>query len=137
VPTRDERNAYQRDYYARNKERFQKYYRDRECTEERREYQRKHRKEYARRLKNQVLEAYGSCCVCCGETNPGFLSIDHVNGGGREHRRSVGGGVMLYLDIIRRGFPAEFQIQCFNCNLGRNLNGGICPHVEAEVAAAS
>jgi hypothetical protein len=62
-----------------------------------------------------------------------FLSIDHVNGGGRGHRKSLGtkasSGAMLY-DIKNRGFPPDFQILCFNCNCGRQRNGGVCPHKE-------
>jgi hypothetical protein len=30
------------------------------------------------------------------------------------------------------GFPAGFQVLCFNCNQGRRLNHGVCPHVEAQ-----
>ncbi len=36
----------------------------------------------------------------------------------------------LYRWIIKNNFPEEFQILCFNCNSGRHINGGICPHEE-------
>jgi hypothetical protein len=95
---------------------------------ERRDERREYRKLYLKRLKNQVYTAYGNCCACCGEGNAGFLSIDHVNGGGRKHRQAVGGGTMVLLDIIKRGFPSEFRLLCYNCNLGRQFSGGVCPH---------
>lgn len=91
-------------------------------------YQKKRRRPYYDGKKAQVFTAYGNCCACCGESNPGFLSIDHVEGGGRAHRRAVGGGLGILLDIIKRGFPPDFQLLCFNCNLGRQWNGGVCPH---------
>lgn len=37
------------------------------------------------------------------------------------------------LAIITAGFPPEYQIQCFNCNLGRARNGGVCPHQARDV----
>ena len=39
--------------------------------------------------KEQVYEAYGGYkCACCGETEPMFLSIDHIDNNGAEERRS-------------------------------------------------
>jgi len=89
-----------------------------------------------RRLKLKVYEAYGNRCICCGEDNLGFLSIDHINGGGRAHRKEVGGGVQLWRLIIKAGFPADYQLLCYNCNLGRYHNGGICPHKSQASDAA-
>lgn len=35
----------------------------------------------------------------------------------------------LYRSLKRRGFPKDrFRLLCANCNLGRYLNGGVCPH---------
>ena len=75
-----------------------------------------------------MFKAYGDCCACCGEVNKGFLSIDHVNGGGRAHRRAVGGTLQVLREIAKAGFPPDYQLLCFNCNLGRQYNGGECPH---------
>lgn len=122
----DDRRAYARDYYRRNREHLQAKAKQR--YEKKAVYQAAYAKRYRNDLKAQIFEAYGARCNCCGETNTGFLSIDHVNGGGNEHRKSVGGGAQVYLDIIRRGFPEDFQILCYNCNLGRQWNEGVCPH---------
>lgn len=88
---------------------------------------------YHRKLYNEkrdlVFAAYGGyVCACCGEKEPTFLTIDHVNGGGNKHIKKIGGAGKLYPWLIRHGFPAGFQVLCFNCNHGKHLNGGICPH---------
>jgi hypothetical protein len=79
-----------------------------------------------------VIEAYGGECVCCGESLPEFLTVDHTDGGGSDHRRKVShgsGGTGFYAWLKRHGFPQDgFQLLCFNCNLGRQINGGVCPH---------
>jgi len=83
-----------------------------------------------RNIKNRALmiEAYGGRCVCCGETNPGFLTIDHENGGGRQHRANMG-GTGVAASLRRLGWPKEgYRLMCYNCNCGRQHNGGICPH---------
>lgn len=82
-------------------------------------------------LKKIVFDHYGWFCVCCGEAEPLFLSLDHTNNNGAEHRKSLKGNITLkiYQDIIDRGFPEdEYQILCMNCNRGKWMNGGVCPH---------
>lgn len=84
-----------------------------------------------------VLRHYGNKCACCGEDNPIFLCIDHINNNGNEHRKEIwgnqdrggkqGGKAFIYW-IIQHGFPDDLQILCFNCNMGKHLNGGVCPH---------
>lgn len=150
------KKEFQRQYYINNREKFfryQKEYRRRseitpltpEQIKQRRKIQRKHYyakrsknkeytrahtvrcKEYRRKLKMRILEAYGCVCVCCGETMSEFLTPDHINGGGSAHlrRRGVQG---IYLDIIREGFPRDkYQILCMNCNWGKSVYGE-CPH---------
>ena len=82
-----------------------------------------------RRLKNEIYGAYGGYrCRCCGETTPEFLTIDHINNDGAEHRRRIGRcGNNLLLWLKRNHFPPEFQILCWNCQWGKRLSG-ICPH---------
>lgn len=111
-------------------------YRCKECCDKRRrqwidDHPEKHR-EHARtqwgRIKARVLEAYAGrypACRCCGEKGVPFLTIDHVNGGGTKHIRSLRGG--LYGWLIRNKFPEGFQVLCFNCNCAKR-DTGICPH---------
>ena len=84
-------------------------------------------------LRDRVYAAYGSICACCGEADPLFLTLDHVHNDGHRDRKGRGaGGFGLLYRLIREGFPATFQLLCFNCNLGRARNGGVCPHLDKE-----
>lgn len=96
----------------------------------------KHSKLQRDALKLQVFKAYGGArCRCCGETTLLFLSIDHKHNNGAKHRRQgVGSGVNLYRWLRRNGYPRGFQVLCHNCNLGRHLNGGTCPHKQVRHA---
>lgn len=77
-----------------------------------------------------VLAAYGGACACCGEAAEEFLTVDHVDGREPGDRRRGGD---LYAWLIANDFPDGFRLLCWNCNCGRERNGGICPH-EAERA---
>lgn len=79
-------------------------------------------------LRDKVLIAYGNKCACCGEAERSFLQIDHKNGGGRADRVSGLYSTRWYRWLIKNSFPPEYQILCANCNWGKHLNGGICPH---------
>lgn len=85
----------------------------------------------AQRLK--ALHAYSDgepACTCCGEVTVLFLALDHVNGGGGQQRRELGGGG-FWSWLRKHNYPEGFRVLCHNCNLGRQLNGGTCPHQEA------
>lgn len=78
--------------------------------------------------KDYLFEQYGGYrCVCCGETEKLFLTLDHVNDDGARHREEIG-SAGLYRWIKRHGYPPGFQVMCQNCNRGKWMNGGICPH---------
>ena len=54
---------------------------------------------YYYRLQDEAIMAYGGYeCACCGEAEPLYLSIDHVNNDGAQHRKELGslGGHKLY-----------------------------------------
>lgn len=80
------------------------------------------------RLLNVIHEHYGARCNCCGETEPRFLTIDHVNNDGNIDRLKRKASYQVYKQIIDDGFPDRFQLLCWNCNCGRARNGGVCPH---------
>jgi hypothetical protein len=84
------------------------------------------------RCREQVFAAYGGYkCSCCGETEPMFLSIDHIaNNGGQERRSGVyaGSGTAFYAWLRKNGFPEGYQVLCMNCQIGKHKNGGVCPH---------
>jgi hypothetical protein len=82
--------------------------------------------------RQKVFDHYGWECACCGEAEPVFLTIDHVNNDGNVHRRSldgIGNGGSPFFDwLVRKDFPEGFQTLCRNCNWGKHANGGVCPH---------
>ena len=84
------------------------------------------------RIKDQAYDHYGGyVCVCCGETEPKFLTIDHINNDGAEHRkrmRATPGPRNIYSWLKKHNYPEGFQILCMNCNWGKMLNKGVCPH---------
>jgi hypothetical protein len=85
------------------------------------------RKQHHRR-RQEVLAAYGGAvCACCGETEDAFLTIDHINGGGRQHRLQAGVKGDFYAWLKRNGFPPGFQVLCWNCNHAKHVLGE-CPH---------
>lgn len=87
------------------------------------------RRRTTRKVKLEVITHYGGRCACCGETEPLFLTIDHINGGGTAHRKEIGYfGSSFYIWLRRENYPEGYQVLCFNCNCARGLNGGICPH---------
>lgn len=79
-------------------------------------------------LRTEVLLAYGHRCACCAEAVREFLCVDHIRGGGCQHRKSLGAGGRFYNWLKRQGFPRdEFRLLCHNCNLARGFYG-YCPH---------
>lgn len=82
-----------------------------------------------RRLRTEVLEALGGKCACCGEKHSEFLTIDHINNDGAEHRRLLKGDLKTMLAGIKKeGFPKDrYQVLCANCNHAKAYYGG-CPH---------
>lgn len=84
-------------------------------------------KAYRIRKRREVIDAYGGKCACCSESMFEFLSIDHVDGKGNEHRKSIGGNVYLIPWLIKNNFPKGFQVLCHNCNQAKGAYG-VCPH---------
>jgi len=85
----------------------------------------------------QVLTHYSAgamCCNCCGESGYEFLCIDHIDGGGHQHRKDVGNGITFLRWLINNQYPAGFQILCHNCNMARAFYGE-CPHKQASATS--
>jgi hypothetical protein len=81
-------------------------------------------------LKKEVIAAYGGACKCCDEDIFEFLTIDHVDGGGRKHRQEL--GMTLYKWLKKNGFPQEgFRLLCIDCNFSLGKYG-YCPHERAR-----
>lgn len=54
--------------------------------------------------------------------------IDHVNNDGYEHRKKIPAGMIFYKWLIDNDYPSSMQLLCANCNYGKRLNKGECPH---------
>lgn len=67
--------------------------------------------------RSAVFGHYGTFCACCGSTDR--LNIDHISGGGTEHRQQVGRGYTFYLWLIRNDFPDGYQTLCSPCNASK------------------
>ncbi len=117
-----------KDYYAKT---IDKYHEKRATfrAENRDLLNRRERESYAR-LRTLILDTYGRRCACCGEDEPLFLELDHVDNDGAQHRRMIGSSAkQLYTEVKRQGFPkGKYQLLCANCNQGKKRGGGICPH---------
>lgn len=89
------------------------------------------KRDHRLQMKLEVLKEYGGKCTCCNEEKFEFLTIDHIDGKGAEHRRSVGnssGGCNFYQWLKKNNYPKDnFQILCFNCNYAKHAYG-TCPH---------
>jgi hypothetical protein len=96
------------------------------CTRKMAEYSKKSKDA----LKLRVLMHYSKgtlVCDCCDENLIEFLSIDHINGGGKQHRVETGLGKAFYRWLERHNYPTGYRVLCFNCNMSYGLFG-YCPH---------
>lgn len=85
-------------------------------------------RQYYADLRARTVAAYGGKCSCCGEQNIQFLCVDHINNDGNKHRKELG-GKNFYSWLEKHGFPQDrFQLLCYNCNFGKQVNKGVCPH---------
>ncbi len=80
-------------------------------------------KEHHHLQKVKVLMHYSipsgtTICTHCGEQDVDTLCIDHVNGGGGQHRKSLKiSGSRFYDWLIGQCYPVGFQVLCYNCNM--------------------
>jgi len=132
----EEKRQYNKEYREKNKGRLRlkslRFYQEhKEIMQQRgREYYQKHAEQIKAnairtgkvvRLKQRiaVLTHYSNgtmACVQCGFSDVRALCLDHINGGGTEHRRTVKAGGNVWLWLARHNFPPGYQILCANCN---------------------
>lgn len=127
----DKRNAKNREWYQKNKERerakqstYRKTNKDL-VNAATRIWQKNHIKQ----LRREMIEAYGGKCSCCGETEAIFMQLDHINNDGSIERRKYGNHVVEWQELKKRNWPKDrHQLLCANCNYGKRMNNGVCPH---------
>ncbi len=86
---------------------------------------------YNDKLISEVFNAYGGMkCTCCQNTDLIVLTIDHINGNGKKEKQLLNclNSSKFYCWLRMNGFPSGYRPLCRNCNSGRYINGGICPH---------
>jgi hypothetical protein len=73
-------------------------------------------------LRLQVFAAYGGRCVCCGESDPRVLTIDHVTPCRGKRNKDI------YKDALKLDCPRDvYQVLCLNCNQLKGTDA-VCPH---------
>lgn len=121
--------------YSNNKERIKEYARNRynakkeELIKKARGYYQKNKNlirykqnQYSKRmysdLRIKAINILGSKCQICGFDDIRALQIDHVDGGGRKHRKIYSNFLKYYKliieDTLKNG--GRYQLLCANCN---------------------
>lgn len=100
------------------------------------------------KLRDEVFAAYGGAiCKCCGETERSMLALDHINEDGTTHRKQIARergwsvrtvvGTEMWRWARRNGYPPIFQVLCFNCNISKHRNKGVCAHQSGKAQRLS
>ena len=142
---KDRHNAYGKKYRQAHKAELSVYNREYQKVwqSNNKERCKKYSYEFNQRNKRIAFEHYGGVppkCTCCGEKEFEFLTIDHINNDGKEHRKLIGAGsYALYRWLLKNNFPDGFQIMCMNCNWakGHHEKGWICPHQMKKLEVVS
>lgn len=87
---------------------------------------------YNKKVRLAAIAAYGGKCECCGEDRFEFMAIDHINGGGIQHRKQLGwSGNSIAKWLKKNDYPEGFRILCHNCNLALGFYKQ-CPHKKGK-----
>lgn len=76
------------------------------------------------KIRLSVIEYYGGKCELCNETNPNVLSLDHIDGHGRKHRKEVLGGNdsgTAFFKWVLKHKPTNIRLLCYNCNCQHSM----------------
>ena len=74
-----------------------------------------YRQKTIKKLREAIFKRYEAHCNNCNFSDWRALQIDHINGGGNEHRRQSKDAIP-YLKSILNDKKELFQILCANCN---------------------
>lgn len=91
-------------------------------------------REWRLKIKQEMLDAYGRKCVCCGVREEEFLTLDHIGGRNEiNHPWKAKAGAAIYSKLKKLGWPKDYRLLCMNCNWAVRA-GGICPHERQRLA---
>lgn len=83
-------------------------------------------RERYKQYRREQIARYGGKCACCGEDRYEFLTFDHKNNDGAEHRRQTKSDKIVW--ILRRSeYLDDIHVLCWNCNCCRQYHG-VCVH---------
>jgi len=87
-------------------------------------------RERQQEVKKLVIGKYSNHggCVCCGITELSFLSLDHIRDNGAKDRRENEYHSGLYYRLMKLNYPNGYQALCHNCQWGKRIKKGFCPH---------
>ena len=134
----DERNRLRRIKYATDEEYREKNKATRNSwgkLETSREWARQYRRDNSEKLnaiwrddyyrkKKAVHELLGNMCKNCGEDDPIYFQIDHVNNDGYIERSLKNGRQDIYVIKKYLETPERYQLLCANCNWAKRMNDG-------------
>jgi len=72
-------------------------------------------------LRQRVLAALGGVCTQCGFDDPRALHIDHVHGGGTQHRKSTC-TTAIYRHVLAHANTGEYTLLCSNHNQQKKID---------------
>ena len=138
-----DRKEYRRAYYLAHREKLIAQTRAHQLAhvEERKEYMRKYAEEHRDELATykqvagkvardaeheKVFDLLGSVCVRCGFSDKRALNVDHINGGGHQHRLAVGSSSYWRVILTDPEAHTKYQILCSNCNQIKRIENHEC-----------
>lgn len=113
-----------KEYYQKNKSKWKVYYANK--TLEQIEIHKQQSKALEQEKRFSVLAYYSNgmlCCAHCGIDDLDVLTIDHINGGGHQHRKQT--TVHTHRWLITNELPEGFQVLCFNFNWKKRINSQV------------
>lgn len=76
----------------------------------------------AKKLRYDVVTAYGGKCCNCGISDFDVLDIDHIKNNGAIHRKAGMNSKPLYYFLKKNNYPKdEYQLLCRNCNWKKEI----------------
>jgi hypothetical protein len=83
------------------------------------------RAKLGKQLRYKIINYYSNGtmkCIRCGFSDIRALTIDHINGGGCDHKKQINRPLMTW--IKQNNFPDGFQILCMNCQKIKQIENG-------------
>lgn len=83
-------------------------------------------------LKEAAFNHYGRFCKCSKcplrhkKLDIALLQLDHIANDGYKYPKNI--RKSLYAWARDNHYPPTLQTLCANCNAGKLINGGTCPH---------